>query len=112
MAPVNNKNTYKQHVKYWDREPSEYFLKTSGFHSNHLDRMMGLAFEDLEHLSVRDQRQEFKRRAIEIKKAQTQNLKRRIRGQGADIFKARLEAAEKDDHKDSTLIIGSLPIVE
>jgi hypothetical protein len=42
-----------QHKKYWDHEPGKYFLKTSGFHSSHVDAKMGISFDDLEGLSVR-----------------------------------------------------------
>lgn len=41
-------------------------MATTGFNSEHLDKMMGLAFEDLDHLSIREQRVEFKKRATEI----------------------------------------------
>jgi hypothetical protein len=54
--------------KWWDHEKTQIFTKTTGHHHDHLDKMMGLAFEDLNHLSMRDQRIEFKKRASEIQK--------------------------------------------
>ena len=45
------------HKKYWDYEPGKFNLRTTGWHSNHLDALMGVSFEDLEGLSVRQQRQ-------------------------------------------------------
>lgn len=29
-------------------------MSTTGYNSEHLDKIMGLAFEDIDHLSVRD----------------------------------------------------------
>jgi hypothetical protein len=49
-----------ENKQWWDHEKSHIFTKTTGIHHDHLDRMMGMAFEDLEHLSVRDQRAQFK----------------------------------------------------
>lgn len=55
-------------------------MATTGFNSEHIDKMMGLAFEDLDHLSVRDQRIEFKKRATEINKLNDLKFKNRLRG--------------------------------
>jgi hypothetical protein len=59
--------------------------------SSHLDKLMGLCFEDLEHMSIRDQREVFKKRACEINRAKHAQYKRRIRGKGAEIFATRVE---------------------
>lgn len=73
---------FKQH---WDHEKAHIFTKTTGHHHDHLDKMLGMAFEDLEHLSVRHQRIEFKKRASEIQKYQSQKYRNHKRGKGALI---------------------------
>ena len=56
------------HKKFWDFEPGKIYLKTSGFFSSHLDRKMGMCFDDLEGVSVRQQREIITNRAKEINK--------------------------------------------
>jgi len=38
-------------------------MSTTGKNSEHLDKQLALSFEDIDHLSIRDQRIEFKKRA-------------------------------------------------
>ena len=41
-------------------------MRTTGWQSDHLDALMGVGFEDLEGLSVRQQRDIIKKRAVEM----------------------------------------------
>jgi len=58
------------------------FVKSTGIHSSHLDSIMGLAFDDLEGLSVRHQREIFKKRVVELNRMERMKYKYRNRGQG------------------------------
>jgi hypothetical protein len=70
-------------------------MATTGFNSEHLDKMMGLAFEDLDHLSMRDQRIEFKKRATEMRRLNDLKFKHRQRGQGARMQEARFKSMQE-----------------
>ena len=57
-------------------------MKTTGFFSHHLDALMGVSFEDMDGLSVRQQREMIKRRAYEMNRLKT--MKYKFAGRGAD----------------------------
>jgi hypothetical protein len=44
------------HKRWWDHEKSHFFTKTTGYHGNQLDSIIGFTIEDLEGLSIRRQR--------------------------------------------------------
>lgn len=56
------------HKRFWDYDHLTYQLKTTGWFSEHVDKQMGLSFEDLEGLSIRQQREIVKKRAVELNK--------------------------------------------
>lgn len=58
------------HKKYWDYEPGKVYINTIGLQSDHIDKKMGMSFEDIESLSMRDQREIIKKRFREINKIQ------------------------------------------
>ena len=70
-------------------------MKMTGWFSSHLDEQMGLSFDDLEGLSIRQQREIVKRRAIEINKIKQMKFKNHIRGQGAQMLADRLAVQEQ-----------------
>jgi hypothetical protein len=57
------------HKKFWDHEATQFNIHSIDQHSAHLDSKMGVGFDDLEGLSVRQQRQIIKNRCIEMNKA-------------------------------------------
>lgn len=57
-------------------------MHTTGFFSCHLDALMGISFEDMEGLSVRQQREMIKRRAYEMNRLKT--MKYKFASRGAD----------------------------
>lgn len=69
-------------------------MKTTGWHSGHLDEQMGISFDDLEGLSVRQQRQIIKKRATELSKIQKIKYKYHNRGQGLLMLQERLVRQE------------------
>ena len=78
------------HKKFWDHEATQIHMKTTGLFSNHVDQQMGLSFDDLEGLSVRQQREIVKRRAVEMNKIKNLKFKNHVRGQGASMLNDRL----------------------
>ena len=71
------------HKRFWDYDHLTYQLKTTGWFSEHVDKQMGLSFEDLEGLSIRQQREIVKKRAVELNKKKNMKFKHHNRGQGA-----------------------------
>jgi len=51
---------------------------------------MGISFDDLEGLSIRQQREIIKKRAVEINKQKNMKFKHHNRGQGAIMLQERL----------------------
>lgn len=47
-------------------EQGRLFIYTNGFQSQHTDKKYGVSFEDIKGLSIRQQREIFKRRAREV----------------------------------------------
>lgn len=69
-----------QHKIFWDHDKLRYHMYTTGKFSSHLDAQLGFNFDDLEHLSIRQQRQVIKQRAKQMIK--NQRLKFRFQHQG------------------------------
>ena len=65
-------------------------MRTTGWFSNHLDALMGVGFEDLEGLSVREKREIIKKRATDMNNIKTMKFKYHNRGQGAVMLAERL----------------------
>jgi hypothetical protein len=55
---------------------------------------MGISFDDLEGLSVRQQREIVKRRAVELNKFKNLKFKNHVRGQGTSMLNERLATQE------------------
>ena len=58
-------------------------LQTTGWFSSHVDQKMGISFDDLEGLSVRQKRDIIKKRAVEMNRLKALKYKYHTRGQGA-----------------------------
>lgn len=63
------------HKKHWDHDATRTYMHTTGWFSHHLDALMGVSFEDMEGLSVRQQREMIKRRAFEMNRLKTMKYK-------------------------------------
>jgi len=83
------------HKKFWDHEPGQLNLKTTGWFAEHVDNQMGVSFDDLEGLSVRQQRQIIKKRAAELNKVKQIKFKYHNRGQGMIMLQERLSRQEQ-----------------
>ena len=44
-------------MQHWDHDKTRYNIHTSGFFTSHVNKKLGFGFEDLDHLSVRQQRE-------------------------------------------------------
>ena len=63
------------HKKFWDHDATRLHMHTTGWHSTHLDALMGVSFDDMEGLSVRQQRDVIKRRAYEMHRLKQMKFK-------------------------------------
>lgn len=54
------------HKIFWDHDKTRLHMYTTGFFSSHVDNKMGISFDDLEGLSIRQQRDIIKQRAHEM----------------------------------------------
>lgn len=70
------------HKKFWDHDATRTYMHTTGWFSCHLDALMGVSFDDMEGLSVRQQRDMIKRRAFEMNRLKTMKFK--YGGQGIE----------------------------
>ena len=51
------------HKIYWDHDKTRLHMYTTGFQSSYVDEKIGVSFDDLEGLSIRQQREIVKQRA-------------------------------------------------
>ena len=53
------------HKTFWDHDKTRYNMHTTGYHAHFVDKMYQVNYEDLEGLSIRQQRDIIKARANE-----------------------------------------------
>lgn len=67
------------HVRWWDQEKSQQFTKLPGQHGTQIDRDFGFSFDDLEGISLRQQREIIKNRVKELQTQKRMMLHTRFR---------------------------------
>jgi hypothetical protein len=82
------------HKKYWDHEAGLYNIYFTGQHSVHIDAKMGVSFDDIEKLSIRQQREIIKTRAAKMHKLEGMKYKNRTLGWGTKMLDNRLAHAD------------------
>ena len=80
--------------KFWDHEASQFHTKFTGKHSTHLDQEMQIGFDDIELLSIRQQRQIIKQRAVEMHRHQAHRYKNRKLGMHTRMLDERLARSQ------------------
>ena len=81
--------------KYWDHEAGQYNLRATGWFHDQMDARLALNPDDLEGLSVRQQRHIIKKRAQEFNKIQRIKYKYHNRGMGLVMLQDRLLRQEE-----------------
>lgn len=64
------------HKIFWDHEKTRYHMNTTGLFASHVDAQLGVGFDDLEGLSIREQREIITFKAQEMHR--TKRLKNRF----------------------------------
>lgn len=85
------------HKIYWDHDKTRFYMYTTGFFSSHVDAKMNLSFDEMEGLSLREQKQLIQQRSVEMNKKF--NLKNKF--QNNKSFKSARHEISNDLHTKS-----------